>query len=364
MMTDQRQRTMMLAIMLCGVLVIGLLVMAIPAGTVIAQTDPQVVVIVADDFSGQALDELDTEQYDSDANCAVSLESQAFAIRGVAADPIEALHGDLVFAQLDALIDASSASDAIELVEVDIQGLTTDTVATRIQDAIDANPAEHHVINMSFVIIPCDYVTAFADLEAQLMDARESGNPGNYRSLFQRSVVFYDDTVFPVMSQRAQEETDLDPLQSLFTDLRGSVIPVASAGNFGLDFPFWPGAWGQVISVSASDGTGYAAPAAWDKKDDSPLLGAENINPGRTVRISNYGEVMMPGEYEVDEGMLSGTSFAAPRLSAALALYLAESGAYCQQDDGDPAFAYGDWDNLTLDEAVSEHCADMAAYLP
>ncbi len=167
------------------------------------------------------------------------------------------------------------------------------------------------------------------------------------------------------MSQRAQDATDLDPLQSVLASMNTTVIPIAAAGNFGMDFPFWPGAWGQVISVSASEGTGYDAPAPWDKKKDAPLLGAEELNPGKTTRISNYGEVMMPGEYDSDYGMVSGTSFAAPRLSVAVALYLSEvGGSYCQQPDGDPALSYGEWDNLTLDEAISQYCPDMSTHRP
>jgi hypothetical protein len=49
-----------------------------------------------------------------------------------------------------------------------------------------------------------------ADFETQMMDAPGQGLQQASR-LFQRSVLFYDDTVFPVMSQRAQSETDLDP---------------------------------------------------------------------------------------------------------------------------------------------------------
>jgi hypothetical protein len=334
----------------------------IPAG---AQGNYSVVIVVADDFSGRALDTVDTGQFDSSDNCTVSLEGQAFAVRGASDAPINETHGDLVYAQLDELIADAGASSAVDLVPVDIQGMTTDVAADRISDAIVNNPADFYVVNMSFVIIPCEYITGFADFESQMMDARDAKDLNKYRGLFQRAVVFYDNTVFPAMSQRAQNASDLDPLQSLFTGLGSNVIPVAAAGNFGLDFPFWPGAWGQVISVSASEGIGYHSPASWDKKKDTPLLGAENLNPGKTTRISNYGEVMMPGEYDSDFGMVSGTSFAAPRLSVAMAVYVSEvGGSYCQQSDGDPALAYGDWDNLTLDEVINDYCSGMASHLP
>jgi subtilisin family serine protease len=238
-------------------------------------------------------------------------------------------------------------------------------VAQRIASALDDTEADLYVVNMSFALIPCDLILGFADYESQMMDARTARDLNRYRGLFQRAVIFYDDTVFPVMSQRAQSEQDLDPLQALFAARSSNVIPVAAAGNFGLDYPFWPGAWGQVISASASTGQGFYAPGAWDDKKDTPLLDAEVDQPGKQKRISNYGEVMMPGEYADELGLVSGTSFAAPRLSVAMALYASQVGTgYCRKDDGSPALAYGDWNNLTLNEAVQQYCPAMQAYLP
>ena len=74
---------------------------------------------------------------------------------------------------------------------------------------------------------------------------------------------------------------------------------------------------------------------------------------------------MLPGEYDSSVGMVTGTSFAAPRLSVAVALYLSQVGSgFCRNDDGYPALAYGDWENLTLEQAVSEYCPAMEPYLP
>jgi len=293
------------------------------------------------------------------------LEGQAYAVRGVSADPIEVAHGEIVYAQIEALLDEANAADVVGLVTVDIHGLTTDLVADEIQTAIDDNPSDFYVLNMSFAIIPCEYVAGFVDFGSQLISARDAKDLNRYRGLFQRAVIFYDNTVFPAMSNKAQEATDFDPLQSVLASLGSQVIPVASAGNFGLDFPFWPGAWGQVISVSASDGTGYEAPDSWNNRDDTPLLDTDSDRPGRRMRVSNYGEVMLPGEYESEMGMVSGTSFAAPRLSVVLALYVANVGGdYCMDADGNPAFASGEWDNLTLTEAVQAHCPVLEPYLP
>ncbi len=334
-------------------------------GAVSAQGNYSVVILVVDDFGSVDLATLDPGQFDATDSCTISLEGQAYAVRGVSATPLTQSHGDLVYQQLEQLLDDFGAGDFIALAPVDIQGVSTEIAAQRIVTAIEDHPADFYIINMSFAIIPCEYLQAFAQYEAQLTDSRKAKDENRYRNLFQRAVIFYNNTVFPAMSRRAQNLQDLDPLQTLFASLGDRAIPVAAAGNFGLDFPFWPGAWNQVVSVSASKGQGFHASPAWDKKSDAPLLDAEVERPGKKKRISNYGEVMMPGEYGSPSGAVSGTSFAAPRLSATLALYLSAVGPdNCRNANGGPALAYGDWDNLALQQAAQQYCPNLLPYLP
>lgn len=219
---------------------------------------------------------------------------------------------------------------------------------------------------MSFAIIPCEYIQALADMGGQLLDARNAGDLNRYRSLFERAVVFYGDQVYPAMSQHAQDLQNLDPLQDLLTSLGSNVIPVASAGNFGLKFPFWPGAWSQVVSVSGSTGQGFYPSASWDKKKDTPLLTQDSGQQGKKKLVSNYGEIMMPGEYtDTDGNSFLGTSFAAPRLTVVLARYLTQVGsANCRNANGGPGLAYGDWKNLTIQEAAQQYCPDLTVFLP
>lgn len=350
--------------LIAGVLLIALVLA--PGGEVArAQGAHEVVILVVDDFTSPDLSDLADESYAEDAVCAISLEGQAFAVRGVSADPITAPHGELVLEELEELVASADAADSITLVPVDIHGATTEEAAALIEDALDEHPADAYVINMSFAIMPCEYLEAFAAMGGELLAASEAKSLNRYRSLFQRAVMFYDGTVFPVMSQKAQTATDLDPIQTLLVARSASVIPVAAAGNFGLDYPFWPGAWGQVISVSASEGTGYHAAEPWDRKSDSPLLKTESDAPGQRKRISNYGEVMMPGEFESSAGPVTGTSFAAPRLSFLLALYAsAEGPGICRDANGAMTFASGEWDNLALIEAAETYCPALSPVLP
>jgi hypothetical protein len=244
------------------------------------------------------------------------------------------------------------AEEFIELVKVDILGLSAEMVAAKIEEAMQETPADFYVVNMSFAIIPCEFVADFESFDEQLRGAAR--NQSQYRGIFQRAVAFYDQSVFPVNSSHFQEETGLDPLQDFFTANAETVVPIASAGNFGLDYPFWPGAWGQVVSVSGSTGEGFASAEPWDKRDNSPLLGFDTEETGRKgTRISNFGEVMLPGEYASEFGDVVGTSFAAPRMSVIVALYLsAVGGDFCSKENGSIALDHGEWTNLTLEEAA------------
>lgn len=347
---------------------IVILALAFSAGNAWAQEGTYAVaILIVDDFTGVDLAEIDVPA--DQQTCAVSLEGQAYAARGASAEdaPISEPHGELVYAELEALIADAQAEAYISLVRVDIQGYTPEAITEAMQEAINENPADVYIANMSFALIPCEYISALADLQTQLEDAHNKKNKNQYRNLFERSVIFYDDQVFPVNSNKFQETTGLDPLQDFLAANNEIIVPIASAGNFGLDYPFWPGAWGQVISVSGSQGQGFHAASAWDKQNNQPLLGAQGEQKNKKgTRISNYGEVMMPGEYMTEDyGVILGTSFAAPRLTLVMARYLSAVGTdFCRKDNGSPALATGDWDNLTLAEAVSANCPAMEPYLP
>lgn len=341
-----------------------LLLLCLARGILQAQSNFVVAILVVDDFTGVDLSALDVPQSDA---CAVSLEGQAFFRRGAAAgDPITEPHGELVYAQFEEMVTDLQAEDFVRLVRVDVQGLTTEDVAAAIEQAMLDEPADVYVVNMSFALIPCDFITDLAGFEQQLGNAARANNQNDYRAVFQRAVLFYDQTVFPVNAQSYQEQVDLDPLQAWFDTNNGNVVPIASAGNFGLDYPFWPGAWGQVVSVSGSAGSGFHAESAWDQRNNTPLLGADTEVRGRKgTRISNFGEIMLPGEYESEFGHVVGTSFAAPRLSMAVALYLSSVGGdYCRGESGTIALDTGEWDNLTLTEAAETSCPDLLPHLP
>jgi hypothetical protein len=320
-------------------------------------------ILVVDDFG-----DVDENSAPSSGQCVLTPTEQGFAIRGLSSGDStdEMTHGELVVATLEKALEDLGIEDAVTVTEVSITSLDDDAVVGEIEDAIDESSADFVIVNMSFAFIPCELLEGMQAFGGEFLSAREARNLNRYRGVFQRAVTFYDNQVFPAMSQSFQNATDLHPIQDIFAG-NANVIGVAASGNFGLDFPFWPGAFGQVLSVSASNGDGFEAPMAWQNtgsNKDQPLLSLEGQGNNQTV-ISNYGEVMIPGEFEVnDDETVIGTSFAAPRMSALLAAYVGDVGGNYCKSDGMLALITGDWDNLTLEEAVDDLCPAMGSVMP
>ncbi|NDJ85701.1 MAG: hypothetical protein GYB66_07430 [Chloroflexi bacterium] len=126
-------------------------------------------------------------------------------------------------------------------------------------------------------------------------------------------------------------------------DATRQVISIASAGNLGMAFPFAPGYYPSVVSVSAE---------------------YEGADFGDLQPLSNAGEVQMNGLYTSGGLTNAGTSFAAPRLSVEAAIYLLEGGnVTCSGNQGvsSPPLAHPDWNNLPRADASTEYCSDFNA---
>lgn len=353
---------------LFGLLLILSLVL-VTAGSISASTNREtpnsVTIIVVDNFT---LSAIESEDLGDEDVCVISAEEQGFAVRGFSDDDTIGAHGDIVIAEIEeSLTELGANPDDFEIVQVQLSQ-DAQELADDLEAAIDDSTSQYNVVNLSMGLIPCEFVEAMQAFGGEFLEANEAKDLNRYRGIFQRAVVFYDNQVFPATSTAFQEADDLHPLQSVLAANNSNTIAIASAGNFGLDQPFWPAAWGQVVSVSASSGQGFEAPMAWVEQGsdrDMPLLSVQGQG-NNTDRISNYGEVMIPGEYEVTSngGTVMGTSFAAPRLTALVAVYLANEGSFCTNDDGFFALATSDFDNRTLGEAVNESCPALVPYLP
>jgi hypothetical protein len=311
------------------------------------------------------------------------------------------------------------------LAAIDTDGITTEAIARRIEQMVDLladpvrsfilrkslgvpetdPPVRGFVLNMSFVLLPCDPTFGTLLRGRDLLDYYQQAlNPAAFKAFSLTPEAAEPEAVAPVAVPSLEQDlvqvlgqldtqpgwalleqpqfgqlqlalaytgieldeirektlfNKSDPLYMLLDGYRSDppagvpVISVGAAGNSGIEFPFAPALWKGVTSISSLD-----------------------------AKYSNHGEVAMPGEHPSQKGEdsgkpIHGTSFAAPRFSLRAAQYLLD-GRPGPCDDW-PPFSYVDvpipddpqdsqlnylvsldWKNLPLDEgAAKEHCRDF-----
>jgi len=187
-----------------------------------------------------------------------------------------------------------------------------------------------YVVNLSFALIPCQENNGKSDFQKFLKDYAKSAAKDKIvspNSSLADSFKLDKKQLGQYLS--ATDLAQLDPLLQYLTLLQDPTQPghkptmvVAAAGNFGPDFPsFYPGAWPNVISVSAS------APA-------------NSLDSGQLAPFSNNGKLMLAGAwYKVPNPLstsdadahlyMEGTSFAAPGMSVLMAYYLSINPTGC-----------------------------------
>jgi hypothetical protein len=314
-------------------------------------------------------------------------------------DAEELSHGWLVYEVFEALLDhlPADAAAAITLTRINIadqDGFSSDLIVPRLQQTLDElaqQNIERFVLNMSFVFIPCEDpelnfdFNEFRDLRRQQPAVSLIQQVGSNRdyvlSLLNDARVAYigrdrlstdvEERLAPQAEARSQlerptpprgrptappgrgptpsfQERELgflrlfdnlqleeDPLRDFLNETSYFIVPVAAAGNFKQEEPFYPARWPEVISVSADEG-----------------------NDVRFWLNSNNGEVTVPGAWNLfgDDVYRAGTSFAAPVLSTLLALDLTQPSPICDVVAGSPALAHDTFDNVLLPEAVEDFC--------
>ena len=132
---------------------------------------------------------------------------------------------------------------------------------------------------------------------------------------------------------------------------------MAAAGNTGLDYPYYPAAEPAAVSVSASF-------------ENAPFIGTITERDCAKRKIgdepcSNAGEVLMPGVIDFNGVNYFGTSFAAPRLSLRLAVYLARYGDnVCGLlDMRDPVSTLQDFRDIPLADLPGEAPCDELQWI-
>jgi hypothetical protein len=248
-------------------------------------------------------------------------------------DPNEPLpHGQLVTGHINNIL-STGPHNMITVYPVDVGDFeSTAVIATEMSAAhqrlVDAG-IDRIVFNMSFGVVPCTIARDFeslltANIVYSFGEYVEQVS-SNYANQTGRDINDIRNAVRNVLLRPIDPSSD--PLYSNFIkELSGNqfIYFVSSSGNFGLDFPLYPGAWTEVIAVSAY------------KANNPATLWTEDIDIGgniATLRASNMGEVMELGawyEYIDPPGnrtgtYYAGTSFAAPVVSLFLASILTDT---------------------------------------
>ena len=308
-----------------------------------------VVVVIVDDFGNSGSHDLPAGLFGSDLS--------AEMLRGIAESGLLS-HGALVTHHMLQLFEARGYTFDYEYLDsnhsiptkvlsnpyepsrmvirlVNTHGLDTDGIAAALRQSfggsLPASPAlgaPRVVVNMSFVMLPC-----------AVTDDLAASGINSFEEYLEALAVVNSVGLDQVESLVTRQPTDDDLLNYLNCPFRDPADPlvgcaatnsfadrlvhVASAGNFGSDYPLLPAAAPTVIAVSAQD------------QYESRFEGRSNY--------SNPGSVMAPGtnvELHSEGGMTvsySGTSFAAPVVTVMTALDMRRHVPSCSDAASDAA---------------------------
>lgn len=284
------------------------------------------------------------------------------------ADWASASHGWYVLEVVNQLLAALPAAAqnliTVQTLDVAVQSdFRSDLIAANLEAMIadlQAQGIQRVVVNMSFVFVRCETgnfsFRRFTDSRAanpnHTLVAELGGNLDQVRGyLSDRNLARLDaqgggQGAPPAdVRQRLQfmslfeiAEMNSDPLRTLFSRASGvTVVPVASAGNFKWRRPFFPAQWTEVLSVSATQGSGNAL---WS--------------------LSNNGTVSAAGAYFLfpDDVYRGGTSFAAPLVSLMIAVDMTNQTPLCAvQSNGRIELVNpGRYENTGLMQAAASRC--------
>jgi hypothetical protein len=277
-------------------------------------------------------------------------------------------HGALVFNHVNTLLvaagytvaDRSLSGDSVLFKNpttgtyvfvktVNTEGFGTSTFAPRLEAAFStlrASGYSHIAINMSFAVVPCSVRTDF--------EANRAMFP-TFESYAQKVAAINGvtlDTAFrtirrPVANDRLyltlQGGGQVPPLQG------ETRVYVAASGNYGLNYPMYPAAWPEVISVSSNDAG--AGRSDFSNKSEIMLTGA-------WFRLTNPAS-LNGGFGNTPQVVYAGTSFSAPAASVFTAYDLAIATPHCGLQLTAPTYpdlAYGTWGNKRLQAATTLYC--------
>jgi hypothetical protein len=296
-------------------------------------------ILVVDDFQGglftlnQAVYDLQNESFPTDDPIAraEALQARLDELQGEGL----AAHGPFVFNHVNALLVAAgytriSVAEAVTglaifqhrngakiyVKAVDIEDFDTSVISARVFQGLSALRAAPYfvsniAVNMSFAVVPCSVLFDFENSNLptfeSYIDALLDANPGATLAQIRRAIIT------PVSP---------DPLYNLIsgTLFQPSTVYIAAAGNYSLNFPMYPAAWPEVISVSSHD-VGSSKISTFSNRGEVMLTGGwfRLTNPaGINGRMTNAPRVVY-----------QGTSFSAPDVAVFTAIDFASDPPEC-----------------------------------
>jgi hypothetical protein len=277
----------------------------------------------------------------SEENCTLNTEGTGFyaaggsgfyAAGGSGLEPFA--HGYRVMALLEDFDSRYGMNVNIQFEQVDTEGFRMDTLADKlVQKIIEVRgnyPDGPIVVNMSFGLIPCEGVASLAIYEKLMLqyDPDLAEDAAWLREIFRAMVGTGIMTQTPLGDPTFNETfceayPEAQEIGMCDQEPDAPIIFVSASGNgayntptgqpIGDPFPYYPAAWGEVIAISGNEDT------------------VDFITEPPEAVWSNDGTILMPGRWEWINEELGiqrweiGTSFAAPRYSYMIALYLAEA---------------------------------------
>ncbi len=301
-------------------------------------------------------------------------------------------HGNLVVAHLRGVLEAVNNAGAskimISTIDIDTIRSDFDRRLVHTADLVKKLPDEfkrleidgNHpvIINMSFAILPCELQRRYFELS----DAAEKMKPP-VRLPFKQFL----DRIVELNGHQADAEeyikliisptSSQDPLrkwlqqQQLAWNARSlPFVIVAASGNYALPFQTMPAAWPEVLGVAASRVDQPVTKTEWSDAGDVVEVGQwytfrgatsnppfQQILSATTVQASGASSV-----YPVAPKSFSylGTSFAAPTVTAALAIALGNPASKCY-DVTTKKFAFAPFANKNINHAP-QHTAFSGSF--
>lgn len=265
--------------------------------------------------------------------CAVPFDGTDRSIERAGHGPY---HGQAVRHAIDMILSGAASKGMlqnaadIKIISQDVKNFDTTVLVNELQRIVtDVRNQERNrfiVVNMSFSFLPCsvvpllnEYENAFARASNTDPALQDFQNVVNDLLASEISDKMIDEIVLLQKSgvkcqsfEAPKEQYSLIADLCKLENLSRTISIVAAAGNNpNWTFPTIPALWNGILAVSACD--------------DDAFLACK----GGIASWSNRGDVIAPGNLKFNGIVRQGTSFAAPRISALMAVYLATQGDPC-----------------------------------